>query len=129
MSSRRSPAGEPSRRPGALTESRKLFGEVDPAAPGLKWTQPCSAKFLAGSILPRGGSSCRKRRDVQIRRSILPCRGSRLGRSTPPSRGLSLAGPLRRAVGEFLPFPYGQAELDPLDDGLEDAQRLLPVGG
>ena len=39
-----------------LTESRKLFGEVDPAAPGLKWTQPCSARLLAESILPRGGS-------------------------------------------------------------------------
>ena len=54
---------------------------------------------------------------------------TRLDQTVPPSRGLSLAGPLRRAVGEFLPFPYGQAELDLLDDGLEDAQRLFPVGG
>lgn len=92
-----------------LTESRKLFGGFDPAAPGV----PVDPALLG-----------------EVPRRVDPAAPStRLGRTVPPSRGLSLAGPLRRAVGEFLPFPYGQAELDPLDDGLEDAQRLFPVGG
>ena len=72
-------------------------------------------------------------RSIPLRRGFQwtqPCSARLLPGSIPPRRGLlGLAGPLRRAVGEFLPFPYGQAELDPLDDGLEDAQRLFPVGG